>query len=155
MDTDYEEFTVAQLKDFLRERERDEAWLHDLMDSGPVRQTDKVLPFLHRLWSEDPGFRRREVDREMAPACALAMGMENYTADDMAKRYGYYRDSYAAGLLNACYEDLETWERRYLARGCQWGGMATIDSLEYLRERISWPRKETCEWIESLTNRLC
>ena len=127
---------------FLRELELDEAWLHDLMDSGPVRQIDKVLPFLHRLWTEDPKLRRREVDRKMATACALAMGMRNCTADDMAKRYEYYRDSYAAGLLNACYEDLETWERRYLARGCQWGGMASSESLEFLRERISWPRKE-------------
>ena len=128
--------------EFLRELELDEAWLHDLMDSGPVRRADKVLTCLHRLWSEDPGLRRREVDREMATACALAMGMRDYGADAMADRYAYYRDSYAAGLLNSCYEDLETWERRYLARGCQWGGMATRDSLEYLRERISWPRKE-------------
>ncbi len=128
--------------EFLRELELHEDWLHDLMDSGPVRRADKVLTCLHRLWSEDPGLRRREVDREMATACALAMGMKDYNADTMAERYAYYRDSYAAGLLNACYEDLATWERRYLARGCQWGGMSSADSLEYLRDRISWPRKE-------------
>jgi hypothetical protein len=128
--------------EFLRELELDEDWLHDLMDSGPVRRADRVIACLHRLWFEDPGLRRREVDREMATACALAMGMRDYGADTMAERYAYYRDSYAAGLLNACYEDLETWERRYLARGCQWGGMATRKSLEYLRDRITWPRKE-------------
>jgi hypothetical protein len=133
--------------EFLRELEFHEDWLHDLMDSGPVRRADKVLTYLHRLWSEDPGLRRREVDREMATACALAMGMKDYNADAMVDRYTYYRDSYAAGLLNACYEDLATWERRYLARGCQWGGeasggMASVGSLEYLRDRISWPRKE-------------
>ena len=127
---------------FLRELERDEAWLRDLMDSGPVRRADVVLVFLEELWARDPGLRRRPVDRGMATACALAKGMTDYDADWMRKRYEYYRDSHAAGLLNACYEGLATWERRYLARGCQWRGFADAEALEFLREEICWPRRE-------------
>jgi len=129
-------------EEFLHELGRDETWLRDLMDSGPVRRPEKVLASLKDLWADDPALRRREVDREMATACALAMGMRDYTTEAMTERYEYYRDSYAAGLLNACYEDLATWERRYLARGTQWGGMATREALEFLRERIAWPRKD-------------
>lgn len=130
-------------EEFLRELERDEAWLRDLLDSGPVRRADRVLGFLHEAWRDDPALRRRRVDREMATACALALGMrDDFEVEWMRKRYEYYRDSHDAGLLNAAYEDLATWERRFLARGCQWRGFADAEALEFLREEVRLPRGE-------------
>ena len=46
---------------FLRVLQRDQRWLRDLLDSGPVRRPNKVLSFLLRLWTEDPRLHRRDV----------------------------------------------------------------------------------------------
>ena len=78
----------------------------------------------------------------MATACALAMGMVDYDTDWMKARYEYYRDSHKAGLLNACYGKLATWERRYLARGCQWRNFANVEALVFLRDQMALPRAE-------------
>ncbi len=122
--------------------ERDGTWLRELLDSGPVRQPERVLMFLHDLWQADPDLHHRPIDRSMATACALAFGMNNVKTEVMRARFDYYRDSHAAGLLNACYAGLSTWERRFLARGSQWGFLSEAESLTFLRDTITWPRAQ-------------
>lgn len=122
--------------------EHDGVWLRELLDSGPVRQPERVLKFLHGLWQAESDLHQRPIDRSMATACALAFGMTNVKAEVMSARFEYYRDSHAAGLLNSCYAGLSTWERRFLARGCQWGSLAGAESLSFLRDTISWPRNQ-------------
>lgn len=121
---------------------RDSVWLREVLDSGPVRQPERVLTFLHGLWRAEPDLHQRPIDRSMATACALAFGMTKVKVDVMSARFDYYRDSHEAGLLNACYAELSTWERRFLARGCQWGFLAEAESLSFLRDTITWPRAQ-------------
>jgi hypothetical protein len=137
--------TLQQIEDwdgFASALEREATWLREILDSGPVRQPERVLTFLHGLWQGDPDLHQRPIDRSMATACALAFGMTNVKTEVMSARFEYYRDSHAAGLLNSCYAGLSTWERRFLARGCQWGFLAETQSLTFLRDTITWPRAQ-------------
>ena len=112
-----------------------EAWMHELLDSGPLENGPRVLAFLARLWEEDPDLATRPVDRSMATACALELRAGDRDEDWMASRYHYFRDQHAEDLLNTCYDDLETWERRFLARGAQYTSWTAPEALTYLRER--------------------
>jgi hypothetical protein len=129
-------------EEFFESLGSNETWLREILDSGPVRRPEVVLGFLLEVWQADRDLVQRPVDRGMATACALALGFRDGDSARMVERYEYYRDSESAGLLNACYKGLATWERRFLARGAQWGNMADTDSLVYLRDRICWPRRE-------------
>ena len=121
---------------------QNEDWLREVLDSGPLLRPEKVLGFLQQVWNSERDLGTRPVDRSMATACALTLGFTDRSGDAVLQRYHYYRDSFRAGLLNSCYGGLATWERRFLARGAQWGNMADTDSLVYLRDRICWPRRE-------------
>ncbi|MDP6762521.1 MAG: discoidin domain-containing protein [Planctomycetota bacterium] len=120
----------------------DEAWLVDLLDSGPLKRPERVLRLLMRVWRGEPDIARQPVERSTATAFALATGMTGGDETQMYARYAYYRDNYRAGLLNRAFEDLQTWERRFIARGAQWGRFSAVESLEFLRERINWPRAQ-------------
>ena len=78
----------------------------------------------------------------MATACALELRAKDRNEGWMKSRYEYFRDHYNEGLLNLCYDDLATWERRFLARGAQYTSWTAPEALQYLRERICWPRAE-------------
>ena len=117
-------------------------WMLELLDSGPIDNGDRVTMLLYALWSKDPDLATRPIDRSMATACALSQGMRDRTDELMEQRYEYFRDSWDKQLLNTCYEDLRTWERRFLARGAQWEGMNSDESLRFLRTRICWPRAD-------------
>jgi hypothetical protein len=128
--------------DFFEALTTNEAWMHALLDSGPLENGPRVLAFLARLWEEDPGLASRPIDRSMATACALELRAGDRDEDWMQSRYDYFRDHHADGLLNRCYDELETWERRFLARGPQYPSWTAPEALTFLRERICWPRSE-------------
>jgi hypothetical protein len=131
-----------RFEDFFEALTGNEAWMRALLDSGPVENGPRVMAFLARLWTEDPGLASRPVDRSMATACALELRAADRDEDWMQSRYDYFRDHHADALLNRCYEELETWERRFLARGPQYTSWTSPESLTFLRERICWPRSE-------------
>ncbi len=117
-----------------------EQWLEDLLDNGPLRRPDRVLSFLLRVWSADRELAERPVERATATAFALMTGMTDRDEEKTVARYSYYRDSFRAGLLNSAFEGLQTWERRFIARGAQWTNFSNPEALVYLRDRICWPR---------------
>jgi hypothetical protein len=127
---------------FLEAIESNDAWMHELLDSGPVQRGHIVLPFLFERWYSDPSLVQSDVHRSMAVACALAMGMKDLDAQWMADRCDWFRESWDAGLLNAGYGDLNTFERRFLARGLQRASWTTAKALEHLRERVRIPRQQ-------------
>lgn len=129
-------------EEFLQAFIGNEQWLREFLDSGPVKRPDKALKFLSGLWLNDRDLVNRNADRSMATACALTLGFMDRASSKMAERYRYFRDSHRDGLLNACYTGLATWERRYLARGCQWGMLSGTEDLIYLRDLICWPRPD-------------
>ena len=119
----------------------DESWLTDMLDSGPVKNPQLVLSFLYRVWFDDGTVQHVPINRSMATACALAMGMNTRLEEEwMWKRYVYFRDNWKDGLLNKCYGDLSMWERRYLARGPEYSSYSSVEAMEYLRDRVCVPR---------------
>ncbi len=126
--------------EFFRRLGGHETWLRELLDSGPVKRPRDVLECLHDFWMVDGELHERPVDRSMATAFALTAGDLDKGSETLRPRYEFYRDSYARGLLHASYSGLVTWERRFLARGTQWGGASAVESLVYLRDTITWPR---------------
>ncbi|MAF65491.1 MAG: discoidin domain-containing protein [Planctomycetota bacterium] len=127
---------------FLAELCDDAEWLSDLLDNGPLRRPERVLGFLLKVWSAERELASHPVERATATAFALATGMTDRDEREMLARYAYYRDSFRAGLLNSDFEGLQTWERRFIARGTQWGRFSSPESLAYLRDRINWPRRQ-------------
>lgn len=132
----------TQLAEFFEELTNNETWMRELLDSGPLENGPRVLGFLSKVWIDDPGIVERPVDRSMATACALELRSSDRDEDWMKARYEYFRDHYADALLNTCYDDLATWERRFLARGAQYTSWTSPEALVFLRERICWPRSE-------------
>ena len=127
---------------FLEALEGNDRWMHELLDSGPLQRGEIVLPFLFELWHTDPALTESDVHRSMAVACALAMGMRDLDPQWMIDRHDWFRNAWNAGLLNTGYGDLNTFERRFLARGLQRPSWTTADALEHLRERVCIPRQQ-------------
>jgi len=140
--------TIAELKStadghtFLAALESNSEWMHELLDSGPVKNGNVVLPFLFQRWQADPALVNSDVHRSMATACALAMGMRDLDPQWMTDRHDWFRDNWDAGLLNSGYGDLSTFERRFIARGLQRPSWTTAEALEHLRERVCIPRQQ-------------
>ncbi len=131
-----------QLSSFFDALYSNEEWMRELLDSGPIEDGPRTLAFLSELWGEDSDLTTRPVDRSMATACALELRKDRLDDDWMRDRYHYFRDHFSQGLLNSCYPQLATWERRFLARGAQYPSYTAVEALEFLRERICWPRSE-------------
>lgn len=131
-----------RLASFFEALTANEEWMRELLDSGPMENGSHVLTFLSEIWIDDPGMAQRPIDRSMATACALELRSGDRDEAWMRSRYEYFRDHHADGLLNACYDELATFERRFLARGAQYTSWTESKALTYLRERICWPRAE-------------
>ena len=129
--TDANAFTKALLAS--------EEWQHELWDSGPADQPEKVIQTLHDIWKSDPTLASRPVDRKMATACALEAPRRKWTTEQVLPRYNYFRDKWKYGLLNTMYENLSVFERRYLARGVQHGGLNSLASMEYHNQEVCLP----------------
>jgi len=132
----------AEGKAFLHSIESNNQWMHELLDSGPVERGEIVIPFLYSLWKEAPTLMESDAHRSMATACALAMGMRDLDAEWMTDRYLWYRDSWDEGILNIGYGDLNTYERRFIARGLQRPSWTTANALAHLNERVCIPRSQ-------------
>ncbi len=127
---------------FLETLQSHDTWVHELLDSGPVMRGEIVVPFLYELWNEDNSLVQDDVHRSMATACALAMGMRDLDAAWMKDRYNWFRDNWNANRLNSGYGDLNTFERRFMARGLQRASWTTAEALDYLRDTIFVPRSQ-------------
>ena len=127
---------------FLQTLTSNDVWMHELLDSGPVMRGEIVIRFLFQLWSEDNSLDLHDVHRSMATACALAMGMRDLDPAWMKERYNWFRDNWNANRLNIGYGDLNTFERRFIARGLQRTSWTTAKALEYLRDTIFVPRSQ-------------
>lgn len=117
-----------------------EPWMREFLDSGPVRDAPRSLAFLQSIWTDDPDLGKRPIDRSMATACALEIGQRGRDEANMRLIFDFYRDALNDQKLNLCYDDLATWERRFLAHGVQHGGYNEIASQKYLLDTICWPR---------------
>ena len=117
-----------------------EPWMRALLDSGPVRDLPRSLAFLNDLWTTDPDVGSRIVERSMAAACALEIGERGRDREKMRQIYDFFIEHYLAEDLNPCFDDLATWERRFLAKGVQHGAYNALSSQEYLLDTICWPR---------------
>lgn len=131
-----------QRKAFLDVLFTNETWLRELLDSGPVNAGPETFDSLQRIWADDPDIANRRIDRSTATACALGLGKSHANPDLVLDRYEYFRDQHDDENLNTCFDDLATWERRFLARGVQHGGYNSSESMRYLCQRIRWPRSE-------------
>jgi hypothetical protein len=131
-----------ELASFLDRLTSSEPWMRDLLDSGRITDGPRTMAFLSSLWNDDPALASRQVDRSMATACALEVGTKGSDETWMKQRYEYFRDYHREELLNSCYDELATWERRFLAQGVQRTSFTTPESMAYLRERICWPRAD-------------
>lgn len=114
-------------------------WQHELLDSGPVSDTNSTLATLHALWRHQPDLVQHRVDRSMATACALEAPRRNMQASEMLERYLFFRDRHRDGKLNAMYATLSTFERRFLARGVQHAGFNSAESMAYLNAEVVLP----------------
>ncbi len=129
-------------KSFLKTLTEDDQWKRELLDSGPVKNGDRVAEFLLRVWQTDKSINLKPIDRSMLTACALEIGMKEFDPDWMQARFNYYQQSWNDKLINSCYGELKTWERRFLAHGPQYQNLVDAEEMIYLRDRISWPRSE-------------
>jgi hypothetical protein len=114
-------------------------WQHELLDSGPLSDSSKTVTHLFELWKGDPDLSTRPLDRAMATACVLEGPGKKYDSTEVVRRYSYFRDKWKFGLLNAMYENLSVFERRYLARGVQHGGFNSAESMEYHNQEVCLP----------------
>lgn len=127
---------------FLKTLTDDETWKRELLDSGPVKNGDRIAEFLFRVWKTDKTVNTRPIDRSMLTACALEMGMSDFDPAWTHDRFRYFQSGWNQGLLNSCYGELKTWERRFLAHGPQYRDLVDAEEMAYLRDLISWPRTE-------------
>lgn len=117
-------------------------WQHELLDSGLVSDAAASLRILYGIWKSDPTLASRIVDRQMATACALEGPGRKSGLDEMLPRYAFFTEKWKYGLLNNAYENLSTFERRYLAKGAQWAGLNTLASMEYQNEEVCLPAEK-------------
>ncbi|MGB0774374.1 MAG: hypothetical protein ACPG32_00060 [Akkermansiaceae bacterium] len=129
-------------EEFSKELLASEEWQRELCDSGPVTSPNKVIQLLFEIWKTDKSLTTRKVDRQMATACALEGPRRNMTAKEMLPRYEYFRDKQKYGLLNTMYETRSVFERRYLARGVQHGGLNSMASMEYHNQEVCLPAEK-------------
>lgn len=127
---------------FSRELLASEQWQRELLDSGPVTDPDKVIQLLFEIWKTDKSLASRKVDRQMATACALEGPRRDWTVKEMLPRYEYFREKWKYGLLNTMYENISVFERRYLARGVQHGGLNSMESMEYQNQEVCLPAEK-------------
>jgi len=114
-------------------------WQHELWDSGPVFDELEAVRTLFALWQRDPKLATRPVDRQMATAMALEGPGRRWELDRALERYMFFRIKYAKGLLNSQYQDLTTFERRYLANGVQHEHLNGLKAMEYQNEEVCLP----------------
>jgi hypothetical protein len=114
-------------------------WQHELLDSGPLAGAAPTLATLHAIWTDQPDLATRPVDRSMATACALEAPRRNMAPEEMLVRYRFFLDRHRRGELNTIYDNLSTFDRRFLARGVQHTGFNSLESMDYLVAEVALP----------------
>ncbi len=123
---------------FLQSKE----WQHEFWDSGPVEQPVVAVKSLYRLWQLDPSMIDHRINRQMATALALETPIVKWDQSIIHERYDFFKTRFSEGRLNVAYNDLNVFERRYLARGVQHQHLNPVDSLEYLNDEVSLPAEK-------------
>lgn len=128
---------------FLGRLGRNDAWMRELLDlcewHGDAAQ---VLPLLAVLVKADPSVESDPVLRPMASALALAGAGREWTPDYLVQRQAYYADRHRSGRLNRRFEQLQPWERYWVAYGVQHDRFNSIKGMEYLNDRAALPVKD-------------
>lgn len=135
-------------KRFLSELNASPGLLGDLMFSGPLPDdAGKMLWVLFELWKADRSGLTDPHERGTAAAVALTFGQKSWPSDKAIARYEYYRDSRKKGLLHPQFDDLQAWEKRFLASAGSngsWSGKGgwDDDSLVWLRDNVKLPASD-------------
>ncbi|MBK1825616.1 hypothetical protein [Haloferula rosea] len=131
---------------FLAELKNPDGWLDELMHSGPLPDDPaKMLSLAAALWKSDASGLRDRYELTTAAAVALTFGQKSWPGEEEAmSRYVYFRDSRRQGLLHPMFDQLETWEKRFVVsagNNGRWGdkGGWGDDSLVWLRDHVKLP----------------
>ena len=90
-------------------------WLRMLLTSGPIDQPELTLNHLASIWKQDSASATQKDLQTLSVAVALEFGRRKWPVERAWTRYAFYRDSQKLGLLHPIYDNLEAWEKRYLA----------------------------------------
>jgi len=123
---------------FLKALLADEEWLAMFLCSGPVIAPERCLRHLHAIWQQDRTCSRQRPTKSLATAVALEFGRRDWAEDRAWQRYTFYRDSAKQELLHPSYDQLKTWEKRFLA-GHGLGMHGEADSQRWLRDNVKLP----------------
>lgn len=139
---------VAELpnQQFLTEIQRPDGMLEELMHSGPLPDdAAKMLIVASALWKADPAGLKDRHEMTTAAAVALTFGQKSWPGSEEAlSRYEYFRDSRRAGLLHPMFQELKTWEKRFVVSAGGNGGWNGEggwgdESLVWLRDHVKLP----------------
>ena len=128
-----------QGKQFLRRFMGDTSWMGMFLASGPLgKDPARCLRILLDIWQFDPACTKNRHEKTIAMAVALEYGRHDWPVERARNRYAFYRDSRREQRLHPVYDNLKTWEKRWLAgHGISMhGGEA---SQRWLRDNVKLP----------------
>lgn len=135
-------------KRFVSDLNASHGLLGDLMYSGPLPdEPGRMLWALFDIWKKDRGDFSDPHERSTAAAVALTFGKKGWPEDKAIRRYEYFRDSRRQGLLHPQFDELQTWEKRFVVSAGGNGGWADDGgwgdaSLVWLRDNVKLPAKD-------------
>lgn len=135
-------------KRFISELNASQGLLGDLMFSGPLpEEPGRMLWVLYEIWKADRAGLSDPHERSTAAAVALTFAKKGWPEDKALVRYEYFRDSRKQGLLHPQFDELQTWEKRFVVSAGSnggWGGAGGWDdaSLAWLRDNVKLPAKD-------------
>jgi len=131
---------------FLGELKKPAGWLDELMHSGPLPDDPgKMLSIAASLWQADSAGVGSRHELTTAAAVALTFGQKSWPDHEEAlTRYEYFRDSRLKGLLHPMFDDLDTWEKRFVVSAGNNGGWGDDggwgdESMVWLRDHVKLP----------------
>lgn len=111
-----------------------------LLESGPVPDDmSGVLDLLYDITRLHPDAMDNPISRDTAIACAHEGIRRKMDRDLAIARGDYFIRNWKDRRLHAVFDDIQPWERRFIAYGPQWGGYSEISSMEYLLENVHIP----------------
>lgn len=129
-------------------RDMQQALLEELMFSGPVPDdASKMLRIAESLWKADRSGLADRHELTTAAAVALMYARKDWPEDQAVARYRYFRDSRRAGKLHPVFDELATWEKRFVVSAGGNGGWAGDggwgeQSMAWLRDHVKLPVKD-------------
>lgn len=129
-------------------RDLQSALLEELMFSGPVPEdAAKMLRIAEALWKADRNGLAGRHELTTAAAVALMYARKDWPEDQAEARYRYFRDSRKSGKLHPSFDELATWEKRFVVSAGGNGGWAGDggwgeESMAWLRDHVKLPVKD-------------